>query len=188
MKRLNLIILVVFAISLSSCVHYAPNAGIETERSHPNKPLKEQLLKAKAEYQNQDELFIIDVIYKDASVLQILRRQMLEDVNDQQFGFGIHLNFNLQQAEELQQLLLFHKLPVLDLFTLYEVINSPTFQIDLNEDLDRIEAMTYMLLKTVYTNDKSAIRFELSDMAYPAFFDIPDNLSKESGPSKQVSY
>ena len=161
MKLLAILVVVMLGLTVSNL----KSQGIENQKPSKMKVfeerLEEQLEIAKANFNEPAKNFGINFSDETMVIFQMIKRTLLEGVQDEDFGFGIHLSFDDSFVETAGELEKFKNSDFADQFEYHSWDGIDTYQLDLKENNDRIKEITKSIIETVYKKDASKIEIDI---------------------------
>jgi len=104
--------------------------------------LDDQLILAQTDYNEASKNFGINFISRRMVIFQMIKRTLLEGVQDEAFGFGIHLSFDDSFSETTDDLQNFKNLKIANDFTYHSWDGIDTYQLDLKDDKEKVIELT----------------------------------------------
>jgi hypothetical protein len=145
---------------------YHPESLVE-KRIH-EKPFLERLNKTLSEvestYLNSGKNFGVNVSTPGVVLFQIVNRSMLESIEDEEPGLGLHLTFDKSFSGSEQDLKLFEKQEYSKRFKSLELDGIPTYQIDLQRNNAEVKRIVKRLIEDVYQEKLEEIDLEIFEI------------------------
>ncbi|MEM6321737.1 MAG: DUF2199 domain-containing protein [Bacteroidota bacterium] len=124
------------------------------------KRFQEAIIQVQKDFIDRGETFGINLSADGSACFQIIANQMLEKMDSEILGFGIHLPFDQSFEEEIEKLVKFKKTDLVNQFDYYLLDGIPTYQKDLVRDIDLLEVIVKQLITEVYQQKLDNINIE----------------------------
>ncbi len=122
--------------------------------------LEEILVLTENKYKSSNRNFGINFSHDRMVIFQIIKRTILEDSENNEFGYGIHLSFDNSFPETKGELERFTNSGFANKFHRHVWDGIPTYQLDLNTDKEQIIELTKKIIEEVYMKEVSEIEIE----------------------------
>ena len=125
-----------------------------------NERLEEVLKLTENKYKSSNNNFGINFSSGQMVIFQIIKRTLLENPDNNEFGYGIHLSFDDSFPETKGELERFTNSDFANKFESHVWDGIPTYQLDLKTDREQIIIMTNKIIEEVYQKDVSKIEVD----------------------------
>ena len=122
--------------------------------------LEEILVLTENKYKSSDRNFGINFSHGRMVIFQMIKSTLLENSENNEFGYGIHLSFDDSFPETKEELERFTNSGFADEFHSHVWNGIPTYQINLKTDKQKIIKLTKNIIETVYEKEPSEIEIE----------------------------
>jgi hypothetical protein len=126
--------------------------------------LQDVLILIENEYKSPDQNFGINFSHEIMVIFQIIKRTLLENSKNNEFGYGIHLSFDDSFPETKGELQRFINSNFADKFHSHTWDEILIYQLDLKTDKEQIIELTKKIVVEVYEKDVSKVEIEVFEI------------------------
>lgn len=155
-------ILLVLGIAIFGISAYVKKGQKQAELADKSfeERLEEILILTENKYKSSYRNFGINFSHGRMVIFQMIKRNLLENSENQEFGYGIHLSFDDTFPETKGELDRFTNSDFADKFHRHAWDGIPTYQLDLKTDKEQIIDMAKKIIETVYQREVSKIEID----------------------------
>jgi hypothetical protein len=122
--------------------------------------LEEILILTENKYKSSNRNFGINFSHGRMVIFQMIKSTLLENSENNEFGYGIHVSFDDSFPETKGELERFANSDFANKFHRHVWDGIPTYQLDLKTDKEQIIDMTKKIIETVYEREMSKIEID----------------------------
>jgi hypothetical protein len=156
---LILLILVIVIFGIIAYIRKEQKRTKLTSKSFDER-LEEILIFTENKYKTSNQDFGINFSYWRVVLFQIVKRTALENSEDNEFGYGVHLSFDDSFPGVKGELERFTNSEFADKFHYHVWDEIPTYQLDLKTDNEQIIELTKKIIEVVYEKEVSKIKID----------------------------
>ena len=155
-------IVFVLGIAILGINSYVKKGQKQTELANKSfdERLEEILILTENKYKLSNRNFGINFSHGQMVIFQMIKRTLMENSENNEFGYGIHLSFDDSFPETKGELERFNNSDFVDKFHRHVWDGIPTYQLDLKTDKEQIIKLTKKIIEEVYEKEVSKIEID----------------------------
>ena len=155
-------ILLVLGIAIFGISAYVKKGQKQAEFANKSfdERLEEILILTENKYKSTNRNFGINFSHGRMVIFQLIKSTLLENSENNEFGYGIHLSFDDSFPETKGELERFTNSDFANKFHRHVWDGIPTYQLDLKTDKEQIIEISKKIIETVYEREVSKIEID----------------------------